>query len=100
MSAPAKPVAVETEQPTQPLPLPPGRSSWLMSEAGEVLIPAAILAAIGAGVVIREFLTADARYVLAVLVLGGVLLVCALVSVLPRLLMREDGQHSGVEREH
>jgi hypothetical protein len=35
-----------------------------------------------------------------VLVLGGVLLVCALVSVLPRLLMREDGQHSGVEREH
>jgi hypothetical protein len=101
MSAPTheKPA---TEQPTQPLSicetLPRG-GSWLMSEAAEALIPATILAAIGAGAVIREFLTVDGRFVLAVLPLGGVLLGCALVYLLPRLLMRNDGQHSGVERE-
>jgi hypothetical protein len=103
MNAPATEQPPVEERPTQPLPLEQDRiteRSWLMSEAAEVLIPVTILAAIGAGAVIREALTVDGRFVLAVLALGGVLLVCALVYLLPRLLMRDDGQHSGLEREH
>jgi hypothetical protein len=71
-----------------------------MSESSEALIPVTVLAAIGAGAVAREFLTVDGRFLLALLTLGGVLLVCVLVFLAPRLLMREDGQHSVVEREH
>ena len=89
MNAPATEQPPAMEQPTQPLPLEPDRiteRSWLMSEASEVLIPATILAAIGAGALIRNYVlvTEIARTNSAIVVLLGVVGVSLWVLILGR----------------
>jgi len=95
MSAPATEQPPLEEQTTQPLQLEPGRiteRSWLMSEASEVLIPAAILAAVGAGELLRNYvlLTEIARSNFAIVALLAVSAVSLGVLILGRSRSRRD----------
>lgn len=91
MSAPTHEAA--TEQPTQPIPIEPGRiteRSWLMSSTSLLLIPATILAAIGTGKLFRNYLlvTDIARSNFAIIVL----VIVATVSVGVLLCARGHGR--------
>jgi hypothetical protein len=98
MSAPTHEKA--TEQPTQPLPipgtenLPPAGSSWLMTPASVLVIPATILTAVVSGELIRDYvlLTDVARSNFAIVALLLVLAFSVTVLILGRLLLREDGK--------
>ena len=94
MSAPTEQAPATTEAPAEPatLELPvvePRRTP--SSEAGVWKVPATAVAGVLTGLALRGWLTADARFVLVIGLLGLLLAACGAVYAAPRLSgMKED----------